>query len=102
MPFPKTLDHTPDLGKARIGPEMIERLCELIDELPEVNIKRGIVTRQSSRLVRIRIMMNRHSFSAPFPFARLIRSGRHGVFSGFLRITIHDAASLRSANLPRW
>jgi hypothetical protein len=35
MPFPKTLDHTPDLGKARIGPEMIERLCELIDELPE-------------------------------------------------------------------
>jgi hypothetical protein len=31
--FPEAHQYTPDLGKARIDPEMIEQLCELITEL---------------------------------------------------------------------
>jgi hypothetical protein len=84
MLFPKAPNHTPDLGKVRTNPEVIEQLCKLITELPEGQYQ----TSHCIRLARICITINRHSFSAPFFLARRIRSGRHGTFSGCLRITM--------------
>jgi hypothetical protein len=88
-PFPKASDNIAEPGKVSTDPEMIEQPCELITEHPEgqdqtshcntteLETRKGMYHDEQT-----------YSFSAPFPFARRIRSGRHGTISGFLCITM--------------
>jgi hypothetical protein len=58
MLFPKAHDYTPDLGKVRTNPEVIEQLCKLITELPEGQYQIS----HCNRLTRVCITMKRYLF----------------------------------------